>query len=147
MNASVRRVLMVLCIWLAATACGCVSTDLAKGFSPGMSADTDLAGVQRLLDDARQSVDRGDYVDALLSYNKAVELECALRGGLGEDSISPYEAGEFVERLLNTADGALMQILQSVRIPIETKRDLLRNLEWKVEKGDFSGGREASAAE
>ncbi len=126
---------------------GCVSTHPAKGVLPGASVEAGLTGVQRLLDDARQSVDRGDYVDALLSYNKAVELECALRGGLGEDSLSPYEAGEFVARLLNTADGALMQILQSVRIPIETKRDLLRNLEWKVEKGDFPGGREASAAE
>jgi len=38
---------------------------------------------------------------------------------------------------MNTPDGALMQVLQSDRVPIERRKDILRNLAEKIEKGGF----------
>jgi hypothetical protein len=116
---------------------GCSSIQEPGGATKVPPAELGLGGVEQLLSDARRSLVHGDYVKALLCYDEAVELECLISGGLGETSISPYEAGLFVERLLNTPDGALMQILQSDQICTDRKKCLLRNLEEKIEKKHF----------
>jgi len=89
------------------------------------------------MNDARQCLVRGDYVGAFLLYDEACDLEVSISGGLGETSISGYEAGEFVERLLNTPDGALMQVLQSDRVSIGKKKGLIRGLDAEVEENAF----------
>jgi len=116
---------------------GCASGPQCRSAPQNVQTESDLAAVEQLLRDARQSLVRGQHVDAFLLYGQAVNLECSISGGLGETSISPYEAGRYVERLMNTPDGALMQVLQSDRVPIERRKDILRNLAEKIEKGGF----------
>ena len=85
---------------------------------------------------ADQAESRRDFVQAYLLHSKACERCMASHPGQGhgERCGPPYEMGEFVYRFVHNNNGALLDILQSPRIPKKNKEGILQYLNEAIEK-------------
>ena len=85
---------------------------------------------------ADQAESGRNFVQAYLLHAKACERCMASHPGqgCGERCGPPYEMGEFVHRLIHKNNGALLEILQSPRIPKKEKEDILQYLNEAIEK-------------